>query len=125
MAPLSVLDGTQNTSTKGGIHANASPYFVMPKTGVTFRRIANAGGHVHAPHLWEHIPTQRFSSVDGADRATVPGTGTRDRQPHRVIYSGACASTNAAKPWWDSVDRACRWFAKSAPAGAGACLLGG
>lgn len=97
-----------DASTNGEIHANESSYFVNPKTGVTFRRIANAGGHVHAPYLWEHIPTQSFSSVDGADMTTVSGTTTNDRQPHMVIYSGTCASTNAATPWWDSVDRVCR-----------------
>lgn len=97
-----------DASTNAEIHANESSYFVMPKTGVTFRRIANTGGHVHAPYLWEHIPTQSFSSVDGADMTTVLGTSTSDLQPHMVIYSATCASTNAAKPWWDSVDRVCR-----------------
>ena len=97
-----------DASSNGEIHANSSSYFVSPKTGVTFRRIANAGGHVHAPYLWEHIPTQRYSSVDGADMTTVPGTSTSDGQPHTVIYSATCASTDGTKPWWDSVDRICR-----------------
>lgn len=97
-----------DASSNGEIHANSSSYFVSPKTGVTFRRIANAGGHVHAPYLWEHIPTQSFSSIDGADMTTVSGTTTNDLQPHMVIYSAKCSTENGTKPWWDAVDRVCR-----------------
>ena len=97
-----------DASNGAEIHANESSYFVQPSTGVSFNRIVNVGGHVHAPYLWEHVPTQSFSSVDGADMTTVQGTSTSDGHPHMVIYSATCKATDASKPWWDSAEGVCR-----------------
>lgn len=94
-----------DAGTNGQIHASASSYFVSPSTGITFRRIVNNGGHVHAPYQWEHIPTQTFESVTGADTATVT-LGTSDAQPHLVIYSKTCPG--GASGWYDTTDKVCR-----------------
>lgn len=90
-----------DASSGGMIHANETAYHVEPLTGVTFSRIINNGGHVHAPYLWEHIPTQTFMSANGADVTTVT-TGTSDNQPHLAIYSTACNG------WYDTTDKVCR-----------------
>ena len=94
------------------VHANGSAYNLSGGTGSTVTRIQENGGHVHAPYLWEHIPNPavapNFTSVDGADQATVT-SGTSDGYPHTVVYSSKCVSTtSAAKPWWDAVDKLCR-----------------
>lgn len=98
---LTALDA----SSGGEIHANESAYFVKPSTGITFRRIVNNGGHVHAPYLWEHIPTQSFESITGADTTTVT-SGTSDGQPHSAIYSKTCLS--GLPGWYDTTDKTCR-----------------
>lgn len=94
-----------DASSGGLIHADASAYFVQPSTNITFRRIVNNGGHVHASYLWQHIPTQTFASVTGADTTTVTA-GTSDGQPHLVIYSAACP--DGSPGWYDSTDKICR-----------------
>lgn len=98
---LTALDA----SSGGMIHADASAYFVEPSTNVTFKRIANNGGHVHAPYSWHHMPTQTFISVTGADTTTVT-SGTGDGQPHLVIYSTTCP--DGAPGWYDATDKICR-----------------
>jgi hypothetical protein len=89
----------------GMIHANASAYNLSTTSG-TVTRISNAGGHIHAPYLWEHIPDPttmpNFTSVTGADMTTVT-TGTSDGHPHFVIYDSSCVSK-----WYDTVDKVCR-----------------
>lgn len=84
----------------GMLHTNETA-FNLSTTG-TVTRIVNAGGHVHAPYLWEaHPEVPAITSVNGADMAVV--TNTSDGQPHLVIYSTACTSK-----WFDTVTKACR-----------------
>ena len=94
-----------DADTGASIHANQSSFVVQPSVGVTYKRIDDHGGngHVHAPYLWEHLPTPTtFISNDGADMAPVT-TNTSDGHPHIVIYSSACASK-----WYDTTDKVCR-----------------
>lgn len=84
----------------GMIHANASSYNLSTTSG-TVTRISNAGGHVHAPYLWEeHATPPNITSQDGADIAVVTTPGGT---PKMVIYSTACASK-----WFDVGANACR-----------------
>lgn len=87
-------------ATSGGlIHANAVSYNLSTTAG-TVTRIGNAGGHIHAPYLWEAHPTPpAIQSVTGADMAVV----TDGAQPHLVIYSSNCTSK-----WFDTSTNACR-----------------
>jgi hypothetical protein len=84
------------------IHANGTAYMMQTLGGSLFR-IINADGvaHIHAPYLWEHIPTSPLVSVTGADTTTVT-TGTSDGHPHFVISDTSCSSG-----WYDTVDKAC------------------
>jgi hypothetical protein len=84
----------------GIIHANGSAYNLSSMNG-TITRISNNGGHVHAPYLWEHIPSTDLVSVTGADMTTI-AAGTSDGHPHFAIYDETCASK-----WFDTVDKAC------------------
>jgi hypothetical protein len=87
-------------ATSGMIHANASSYNLSTTSG-TVTRISNAGGHVHAPYLWEeHATPPNITSQDGADIAVVTTPGGT---PNMVIYSTACASK-----WFDVGANACR-----------------
>jgi hypothetical protein len=86
-------------ATSGMIHANASSYNMSTTSG-TVTRISNAGGHIHAPYLWEEHPTPpNITSQDGADIAVVTTPGGT---PKMVIYSTACASK-----WFDVGANAC------------------
>jgi hypothetical protein len=91
--------GTALLAENGGeIHANGVGYSYP--AGGSMTRIANLGGHVHAPYLWEeHASPPNITSVTGADMAVV----TDGTQPHLVIYSGNCASK-----WFDTSTNACR-----------------
>lgn len=92
---ISVLVAASN----GSIHANVSAYNL--KSGGIIERIANNGGHVHAPYLWEEHPTPpNILSQDGADVAVVTTPGGT---PRMVIYSTACPSK-----WFDVGANACR-----------------
>lgn len=85
------------------IHANASSYF-LKTAGGTITRISNPdSGHIHAPYLWEHLPTAPFESVTGADMTTVTVTDASGTHPHLVIYDSTCVSK-----WFDTTDKACR-----------------
>jgi hypothetical protein len=86
----------------GEIHANQSAFNMSTAAGGKVIRILNAGGHIHAPYLWEHIPASPLGSITGADITTVT-TGTSDGHPHLVIYDTSCASK-----WYDTVDKVCR-----------------
>ncbi|TCV82905.1 hypothetical protein [Sulfurirhabdus autotrophica] len=90
-----------SAASGGMIHANGSAYNLSTASG-TVTRIANNGGHIHAPYLWEHIPTAPLISVTGADMTTV-ATGTSDGHPHLAIYDTTCVSK-----WYDTVDKVCR-----------------
>ncbi len=92
-----------SAATGGEIHANESSYFIRPSSGATIHRIANSGGHVHAPYQWEPHPTPpAIQSETGADTTVVTG-GTSDSHPHMLVYDNSCASK-----WYDMVDKACR-----------------
>ncbi len=85
----------------GVIHANESAYNVSTGAGGSFTRISNNGGHIHAPYLWEHIPSApNFTSVSGADMTTI--TNTSDNHQHLVIYDNSCTSK-----WFDTTANAC------------------
>jgi hypothetical protein len=94
-----------SASNAGVIHANGAAYNLSTGTGGAVTRIANSGGHVHAPYLWEHIPdpatTPNFTSVTGADMAPL-ASGTSDGHPHFLMFDSSCSSH-----WYDTVDKAC------------------
>lgn len=100
-APIVAL----KADTGGMIHANGAAYNLSTGTGGTVTRIANNGGHVHAPYVWEHIPdpvtTPNYTSVTGTDMTTILAS---DGHPHLVIYDTSCTSSR----WYDTVDKACR-----------------
>lgn len=96
-----------SASNEGVIHADQTAY--NPSTSGTVTRIANNGGHIHAPYLWQHIPNPaivpNYTSVDGADQATVMVNG----YPHTAIYSSQCKiDTGNVAAWYDTVDKICR-----------------
>ncbi|GEM_PF-6597799 len=82
------------------VHANGAAYNLSAPGG-TITRIANNGGHVHAPYLWEEHPNPpNVTSVDGADIAVVTTSGGT---PKFVVYSTTCPSK-----WYDVGANACR-----------------
>lgn len=92
-------------SNGGVIHADITAY--NPRTSGTVTRIANNGGHVHAPYIWQHIPTNiaDLVSLDGVDQTVVMVDG----YPHTAIYSAQCKiDTNNQAAWYDTVDKVCR-----------------
>jgi hypothetical protein len=90
-----------SASNGAKIHVNATSYNLSTGTGGTVTRIANNGGHIHAPYLWEEHPAPpNITSQDGADIAVVT---TPAGTPSMVIYSTACASK-----WFDVGANACR-----------------
>jgi len=92
-------------SNGGVIHADVTAY--NPRTTGTVTRIANNGGHIHAPYIWQHIPTTitDLVSVDGVDQTVVMVNG----YPHTAIYSAQCKiDTNNLAAWYDTVDKVCR-----------------
>lgn len=96
-------------SSFGEIHASQSAYVLKAGVGGSVTRISSGlNGYVHAPYLWEHIPSPttapNFESVNGADTTTVT-VGTSDGHPHMAVYSSTCPS-NAR--WYDQVDKVCR-----------------
>lgn len=99
MEPRSVI--ALSAASGGTIHANGSSYNLSTSSG-PITRIVNNGGHIHAPYLWEHIPTAPLVSVTGADMATV-ASGTSDGHPHLAIYDTSCPSK-----WFDTADKICR-----------------
>lgn len=104
---ISTAPGSSITALYAGngavIHATGGGYNLKAGSDAeTIMRIVNNGGHVHAPYLWEHIPTSPLESVTGADVTTVT-TNTSDGHPHTVIYDNSCATK-----WYDTVDKACR-----------------
>lgn len=86
----------------GVVHAAQTAFNMKTASGGSIVRIKNEGGHIHAPYLWEHIPTSPLISANGADITTVT-SGTSDGFPHLLIYS-----TNCASGWYDSVDKNCK-----------------
>jgi len=89
-----------SASSGATIHANQSSYFMTAPTG-TVTRIANNGGTVRAPYLWEEGATPpNVTTTSGADMAVI--TATTDGQPHMVISSANCASG-----WFDTVTAKC------------------
>lgn len=88
----------------GEIHANGAAYNLRAPAGSSTSRIvkdADPQTHVHAPYLWEHIPTLPLTSIQGADM-TVIATGTADGRPHIAVYDSNCQSK-----WYDTSDKAC------------------
>jgi hypothetical protein len=90
------------SATNGGeVHANQSSYVLSTGAGGSATRISNNGGHIHAPYIWEHIPSvPNFTSVTGADMTTI--TNTPGNHPHLVIYDSGCTSS-----WFDTSTNAC------------------
>jgi hypothetical protein len=94
----------------GEIHANGSAYFIKNGSTGSVTRLDNdsGSGHVHAPYLWEHVPSPatipNFTSLSGADQTTVT-VGTSDGHPHTAVYSSTCPA-NAG--WYDTTDKVCR-----------------
>lgn len=94
-----------SASNGGMIHADVTAF--NPSTTGTVTRIANHGGHIHAPYIWQHIPNPAaisdFTSVDGADQTVVMVNG----YPHTAIYSTQCKNADNTKAWYDTVDKVC------------------
>ena len=84
------------------IHANESSYNLSTGAGGSAKRISKKDtGHIHAPYLWEHIPTvPNFSSVTGADMTVI--TNTSGNHPHLVVYDSGCPTK-----WFDTTANAC------------------
>ena len=95
-------DITALTASDGGlIHANASAYVLKTASGGSVTRIANSGGTVWAPYVWQPSANPpAITSANGADTAVI--TGTADGHPHMVIYDVSCASS-----WFDSTTGTC------------------
>ena len=91
-----------SASNGGLIHANGSAYVLKTGSGGKVTRIANAGGKVLAPYVWQQSATPPdIASDNGAD--TVVITATSDGHPHMTIYDVSCASK-----WFDSTTGKCR-----------------
>jgi hypothetical protein len=88
-----------NASSGAEVHANESSYFMK---GATIRRIVNDNAHVHAPYLWEHIPSSPLESVTGADMATE----TVGTDINMLIYNSVCNGNGG--PWYNVALRTCR-----------------
>jgi hypothetical protein len=94
-----------SAATGGKIHANGSSYN-LSTVGGTVTRVANNGGHIHAPYLWEHIPDPatipNFTSVTGADMTTE----TVGSDTNMLVYNSQC--TGSGGPWYNVALRTCR-----------------
>lgn len=91
-----------SASNGGHIHANESSYVLKTGAGGSVTRIANSGGMVDAPYLWQTgVTPPAIASVTGSD--TVVYTGTGDGHPHLAIYDSSCTSG-----WYDVNTGSCQ-----------------
>lgn len=108
ISQASITIAALKADSGGMIHANGAAYNLSTGVGGTVTRIANNGGHVHAPYLWEHIPdpavAPNFTSVNGADMTTEVVNNGADI--NMLVYNNQC--TGAGGPWYNVALRTCR-----------------